>query len=515
MDELWRKSFAATAVAAAIAACHGATHSPPHSTKPAGDVTSHAAPPDQPDPAAAVPVDPVDAPDDRPALEEAIRKAAGSGGDLYLEAKTYHLSPAPRAFWCLDIPGGIRIHGKGQGKTVLQMAPGAGPSVRLLRVSGDDIALEDLTLDGNKAAQARDKQRHGIFAQDTHRLRVRRVTSQNFTGDGFYLYTGAADSVFDDVLATGNLRNGITFGSTVDGTTLQHSRFVGNAVQQVDSEPGGTGVVSNTTVTHCVLDGAGISNDYALTVSGTNIAQGNGWHVTDNTINGGIFVVWAGHVVIEHNTGVNPTTKPSVKVYRSSSDVAIRSNHFKLTQSQVRSNSGVMVQGTGPKGTPERVVITGNDIELTYEQSFGVRVEGARDVTITENTMRGAGRSAPGYAGIMLRATIADEDFRSAVVRGNVVRNFGDRGVTIQGNGPARLRSLEIRDNTFENDGDATAMPTAISLDDNSGAADNVVVSGNRFLHGVTAQVINIPPRAKVTIQPSPGARAPSATPRP
>lgn len=479
--EFRHKALVATAACALILACRGSTRSPPAPSSSEVSTGSSAS-----------------SVDDRPELEAAIRKAVQSGGDLTLPARTYTLSPLPHAFYCLEVPGGVRIHGAGQGKTVLRMAGDAGRSVRLLKVTGDDVVIEDLTLDGNKAAQSHDKQRHGIFAQNTNRLLVRRVTAQNFTGDGFYLYNATKDSVFDTVLATGNDRNGLTLGANVDGTTLQHSRFADNRVQQVDSEPGGTAVVSNTTVSDCVLD-AGASNDYALTVSGTPKAPGTGWRVVGNTINGGIFVVWAEHVVIENNTGVNATSKSSVTVYRSSSDVAIRHNQFKLTQSRVRSLAGVLVQGTGPGSAPERVVVANNDIELTHEQSFGVRAEGARDVTIVDNVLRGAGRAAPGYAGIALRATIPSEDFRSAVVRGNTVRNFGDRGVTIAGNGAARLRSLEITGNTFDNDSGAPAMKTAISLDDNNGAAEDVVVRDNRCLHGVTAQVINVPPRARVT----------------
>lgn len=474
-----RSSLVAAAIAAQVLACRGSTHSPP-----AQSLQSEAGA--------------EGGGDDREALEAEIRKAAQRGGEVRLAARTYTLSAAPHAYWCLDVPGGVKIRGAGQGKTVLRMAGDAGRSVRLLRITGDDVVLEDLTLDGNKAAQTPDRQRHGIFATQTRHLVVRRVTAQNFTGDGFYLYRGARDSVVDDVVAAGNGRNGITLGATVDGTTLTRSRFAGNAAQQVDSEPGGTAVVSNTTVTGCTID-VGPSNDFALTISGTPKAKGTGWRVVGNTIHGGINVVWAEHVVIENNTGVNPTTKPSVTVYRSSSDVVIRHNRFKLTQSRVRSLAGVLVQGTGPGSAPERVVVASNDIELTYEQSFGVRAEGAIDVTIADNVLRGAGRAAPMYAGIALRATIPGEDFQRAVVRGNTVRNFGDRGVSIAGNGPARLRSLEIRDNTFDNDGGAPAMTTAISLDDKSGAVDEAVVSGNRCLRGVTSELINLPPRARVT----------------
>jgi hypothetical protein len=482
-----RTMLTATAAAAVAFACRGSTRSPPAGSLQSSEIAGTAPV------AAAAP-----AADDRPELEAAIRKAVASGGDLNLPARTYTISPVPHAFYCLEVPGGLRIHGAGQGKTVLRMAGDSGRSVRLLKVTGDDVVIEDLTLDGNKAAQTPDKQRHGIFAGPANRLLVRRVTAQNFTGDGFYLYNEVKDAAFDTVLATGNNRNGLTLGANIDGTTITHSRFADNRIQQVDSEPGGTAVVSNTTLTDCVLD-AGSSNDYALTVSGTPKAKGTGWRVHHNTINGGIFVVWAEHVLIENNTGVNPTTKSSVTVYRSSSDVEIRHNQFKLTHARLRSLAGVLIQGTGPGSTPARVVVAGNEIEMTGEQTFGIRAEGAIDVTIVDNTLRGAGRAAPGYAGIALRATIPSEDFRSAVVRGNTVRNFGDRGVTIAGNGAARLRSIEIRDNTFDNDRGALVMTTAISLDDNNGAAENVVVSGNHCLHGVTAPVINVPPHARVT----------------
>lgn len=432
-------------------------------------------------------------------LQAMIQAAAQGSGDVYLAARTYVIPPVPHAFWCLDVPSGVRIHGAGPGKTVLQEAGGAGPSVRLLRVSGDNVLIENLTLDGNKAAQTPNKQRHGIFAQDGRGLVVRNVTSQNFTGDGFYLYNHVKDAKFIGVVATGNNRNGLTLGAIVDGTTLQDSRFVGNGVQQVDSEPGGTAVVSNTTVSHCLLDGAGVSNDFVLTVSGTPQAQGTGWNVANNQINGGVFVVWAQKVLIANNTGVNPTTKPSVTVYRTSSDVSIVGNHFEMTQSRRRSIAGILVQGTGTGSAPARVIISHNDIKMGYEQSFGVRAEGAIDVSILDNTLRGPGRSAPPFAGIYLRATNPKEDFRSAIVRGNTIRDFGERGISVHGNGDARLLSVEISDNTFDNDTTVPAMTKAISLDDGTGAAGDVTVRGNRLMRGVTVPLVNVPQRARVT----------------
>lgn len=446
--------------------------------------------------------------DDRAALQAAIDAAARGDKDVQLEARTYTVSPSTTGYWCLDIPDGVHLHGAGPGKTVIREAAGAGPSVRLLHVHGAGVVIEDLTLDGNKAQQSVNTQRHGIFAQDTTGLLVKNVTALNFTGDGFYLYNGTKHSTFLDVLSTGNARNGITLGAMVDGTMLLHSRFIGNRAQQVDSEPGGLAVVSNTTVSDCVIDGAGVSNDYVLTVSGTPKAKGQGWNVVGNTINGGIFVVWAEHVVIAGNVGVNPTTKASVTVYRASSDVTVIGNRWTQTQHKARSLAGILVQGTGTGDAPARVLIAHNQLDLAYEQSFGVRAEGAIDVTIVDNALRGAGRAAPYYAGIYLRATNEKEDFQRAVVRGNDVRDFGERGVSIHGNGAARLLSVDISDNTFDNDGAAAPMSTAISLDDGSGAAGQVSVQRNTVLRGVRASLINVPQRAKLTID-----RPPSAAP--
>jgi hypothetical protein len=454
--------------------------------------------------------------DDREAIQAAIRAAARGHGDVYLPPGTYEVSGVPGGHWGLDVPGGVHLRGAGAGKTVIQQAPGAGPSVRLLHLSGDAIVVEDLTLDGYRAAQSRNEQRHGLFATGATHLVVRRVTAQSFTGDGFYLHHGVSDARFEDVVATANARNGITLGGNVDRTALVDSRFIGNGAQQVDSEPGGTAMVRHTTITGCEIDVAGASNDYALTVSGTPRARGSHWTIVGNKIHGGIFVVWAEHVVIAGNTGINPTTKPSVTVYRTSSDVAILGNRFVMTQSRARSLAGVLVQGTGTGSAPERVVVLGNDIAVDYEHSFGIRAEGAISVAVIGNRLRGAGRAAPGYAGIYVRATNQAEDFRSAVIRGNTVRNFGARGVSVAGNGAARLLSLEITDNTFDDDAAAPAMTAGISLDDGTGAARRIALTGNRCLHGVTTPVVNLPANPEVLVEPSaPAAPPPSPGPPP
>lgn len=435
--------------------------------------------------------------DDRVALQAAIDRAASGSGDVRLPAGTFVISSAGTQPYGLKIPRGTRLHGAGRDKTVLRQAPGTPASVSLLSVTGNDIVIEDLTLDGDKREQTADEHRHGLFASGTDRLVVRRVTARSFTGDGFYLYQDTNHSTFSDVIATANDRNGITLGGAMDGTLLEHSKFIGNKGQQVDSEPGGTNVVANTKVADCDLDGAGVSNEYVLTCSGTAAkTPGHGWSVTGNRINGGIFVVWAEHVVISDNVGVNPTPKSAVTVYRSSADVTITGNKLKQTAA---GSVGISVIGTAASG-PQRVVISNNQIETTGDKSAGLQAAGAQSVVITDNVLRGAGRAARGNAGILLRATNPAVDFESAVIKGNRISNFGARGITVMGNGSARLLSVDITDNTFEDDSAVPSMTEGISLDDGTGAARQISVIGNKYLGGVTTEMTNYPANVPVLV---------------
>ncbi len=449
--------------------------------------------------------------DDRVAVQSAINACSASGDrEVYFPAGTYSLSRAGSAYYCLNVPSGMRLRGAGQAATVLAQAAGLAGSVRLLYVSGDDDRIEDLTLDGNKANQSADEHRAGIFATATNRLLVQHVTARNFTGDGFYLYTGANQSTFFDVLATGNTRDGLVFGASVDGAQVVSSRFIGNGAQQIDSEPGAGSTVRNISITGSTLDGAGVSNDYVLTCSGTGSAsRGSGWNVVGNTLNGGVFVVWTDHVVIASNVGVNPTTKACFTAYRASSDVTIEGNTCQMTQTTVNSLAGVLISGTGAGNMPDRIIVAHNNIKMDYPQSFGVRAEGARSVEIVGNVLRGGGRaSATFYAGIHVRATIEAEDFRSAVLQGNIISNFGARGIGISGNGAARLLALDVSGNTFDDDQATPSMLTGISLDDGTGAAKEITMIGNQCLGGVATPVASYPAQAVVLIGGTRGAHA-------
>jgi Right handed beta helix region len=415
---------------------------------------------------------------------------------------TWDIGRAGTAFYGLSVPTGVHLRGASQAGTVLRQLGGLGGSVRLLQVSGDDIFIERMTLDGNKGAQSPDEHRAGIFATATNRLIVRDVTARNFTGDGFTLYNAVNDSTFFQVTATGNDRDGFAMTPStvpVDGLEIVNSRFLANRFQQVDSEGGVA--VNNVRILGCTIDAQGVSNDYAVTVSGhaTSI-QSSGWSILDNTIVGGIFVVWSNRVHISGNTQVNPTTKPCVDVYRSSADVSITGNSCLMTQQTTNSVSGIQVIGTGVGSAPARVLIARNSIETRFPASFGVRAEGATSVDIVDNVLRGAGRAAAQtfYAGVYVRATIEDQDFRTAVVRGNRISNFAGRGVSIAGNGSAALLWLDVSNNVMFDDASPPVMTAGAWLDDGTGAAKQIVLTGNSCSGGVSTCVTHIPSGAIV-----------------
>jgi hypothetical protein len=433
---------------------------------------------------------------DRAAIQNALDSGAA---EVVVPVGTYAVSRGA-GYWCVSVPAGVTLRGENRDGAVLQQVPGIAGSVRLLQVAAANVTIRDLTLDGNRTQQTADEHRAGVFATGARGLTIRGVTSRGFTGDGFYVHQGSHNATLDDVAAIDNGRNGITFGGGTTGGTVTASRLIGNAAQQLDSEPGPGSTVDGVTIRGNTIDGAGRSNDYAVTVSGSSAtSRSHGWTVESNTIHGGVFVVWADDVAIRGNTGVNPTTKASATVYRAADGVTIEGNRWTMTQAQVSSLGVITVTGTGTGNAPAHVRIARNVVIATGRaQSFGVRVDGGLSVEVTDNDLRGPGLAAPGYAGVYLRATNGAEDFRSAIVRRNAISNWGGYGVSVQGNGTARLLAVDVTDNVF--DDTAGTMTSAVSLDDGTGTARAITLSGNVIVGGVVAPVARYPIGASVLV---------------
>src|ERR1700761_2715795 len=92
--------------------------------------------------------------DNRVALQEAINQCAV----VHVPAGRYLVSAQGSADFDLNVPAGRSIVGADRETTTLVQAV-AGPSVRLLQVSGAGVTVSGLTLDGNKAAQTVEEHR--------------------------------------------------------------------------------------------------------------------------------------------------------------------------------------------------------------------------------------------------------------------------------------------------------------------------------------------------------------------
>ncbi len=438
----------------------------------------------------------------RIAFQGALNAAAG--GTVFVPNGTYLLEQDPRQFGSLflnSMHSGTAIRGETRDGVVLRMAPGAGTSEQLIYLLGcADCTLENLTIEGQRAIQTVDPHRAGIFAKQSPRLRLFSVASRGFTGDGAEIYDGSDDPTVVDVELSGNGRNGLTLGGGTTGGMFTNSRFSGNDAEQFDSEGGSGGpAIDHVTITDCAFDGAGpdgalVSRDFVLTMTGTSTdTRSKGWTVTHNTVNGSALILWINDVVYSHNTGINPSNKPSVYVYRSVDDITIEGNTLAasgLDAVDTIAPAIVEVIGTNTFQCAQRVRIIGNTLSTALPQ-FGITGICAHNLTIENNVIYGAG-VAHYDAGINLRTTRATEPMEDVRVARNQIYNFGWRGLRVGGNGNAVLGRLVISDNIFGDTGSG-AMSTALDLNDGTNAARDVTAYGNTMSGGTTTLLVHPP----------------------
>ncbi len=407
--------------------------------------------------------------DDRAAVQAALDACAGA--TIRVPPGVYSIGQAAGAFWCLTVHPGTTIRGADRSVSILRMAAGVGPSVQLLQVeAAPDVTITGLTLDGDREHQTVNPQRHGIFAKASPRLTVSHATARGFTGDGVYIYDGSDDALVDDVLSTGNGRNGLTLGGSTTGGVFRGSQFTGNAAEQFDSEGGAQGgPINNVTIVSCTFDTLGASDDYVLTMTGSSAAVRSArWTVTDNVVNGSALAVWITDVVYARNTGTNASSKPSVRVYRTCDRIRIEDNVLDTT-APAAFDAGAMVYVTGTDlgQSPGGVVVARNTLRSTAA-GIGVTAVCVRDILVADNVIAGAGA-----IGVFVRTTRVAEPMQSVIVERNQISGFATVGLMLGGNGLARIQRVVIEQNAF------TGAAAALSLDDGLGEALDVTQSGN------------------------------------
>jgi hypothetical protein len=137
---------------------------------------------------------------------------------------------------------------------------------------------------------------------------------------------------------------------------------------------------------------------------------------------------------------------------------------------------------------PDMVGVVNNTIEVTHNQGFAVRAQGAITISVIGNLISGAG--------IYIRATIMKTPFRSAVVNNNTIRNFGKHAIHITGNkvneDRAMLFSVDVSHNLLD---DLTqTMTTGIQFDTTLLNEDiQVTLIGNQCIGAHSNALTNYP----------------------
>jgi hypothetical protein len=433
--------------------------------------------------------------DDRAAIQAALDACStGGGGEVWVPNGTYILGQGA-GFFNLNIPANVTIRGESRAGTVLKQAAATGASVRLFIAQGADSRITNMTLDGNKdnntafPADLGAEHRHGVFADGCTRLVLDHVTFTNFTGDGFFLYTNATDTLVIDCLSTGNERNGMTFGGAgCSGTTIIGGQFGGNNIQSIDAEPGGT--VERVRIFGTRIY-APVTDDFGLAISGFSAAvRARDWLLSGCTIDAPINVVWAEDITFAGCSGVNTsTTLPSMRVYRSCSRVTLADCNFHTTANASGAPATITVIGTGSGDAPDLITINGGTIRNSRAGSYGVLISCGLSVDINGTVIEGGATGAGAGSGVYARSTTALAHIRNVSVNKCTIRNFGTAGVEFLGtSGTEQILSASVTNTTFDSTV-AAAMPNGILWNETSAptnAVQKATSIGNRRIGNVT-----------------------------
>lgn len=422
--------------------------------------------------------------DDRAAIQAALDAAVAPGGDgVVIFPRGTYLVGKGSGDWNLLVHGGTVID-CGMGTVTLVQAPNMPANVKLLYVAGDNVTISGLTI--RSGMQAPDEHRFGVYCAFRD-LTLHGIHASGFSGDGFYLHTGAHHAHISACSASGNARNGITLGGGASGDSINDvvidgCTFVDNGAQQVDSEFGSGAISTNVVVRNCVIgNGRG---DYVLTISGSSTgALSSGWLVEGCQIDGAIEVVWSTDVIIRNNLAcVNSTGKPNVTVYRTCDRVLIANNEFEASAAP----AVIDVFGTGIGQSPDHVLIRNNRLVATG-QMHGVHIVTSRNVQVVDNDLVGPGVYSAYTSGIHARSTVVGEDIRSLILRRNRISNWGSFAITVS-SAPGVIRMADISDNVCEDTGPG-CQTVAMSFD----TAKDLRHRGNVLLGGCTTALARIP----------------------
>lgn len=405
--------------------------------------------------------------DDSAAVRAAMAAAvAAGGGTVYFPNGTYVLSAEIGEFWCINLAANVTFLGQSRDGAILLLAPHTGNSVRMFYVQSTDSTISTLTIDGNKSHQDNDDvHRAGVFIWSGIRTRLLNITSQNWTGDGLYVFQDSTDTLIEGCYVLSNDRDGIAIsGSDSRRTTVRNCICVGSVAQQIDTEP--TEIpLYDVLIEGCYLSGGGVSTDYPLTISGAGSGiQSVGFMIQNNWIDGPVYAVWADRVSFIGNRILNNNALAvdCLDIDRQCTNWIVTGNHFE-SQSANTSAEVISVSGTATGDRPDAIQIIGNTIitSASIAQS-GVHMLNVVDVTVANNVITGNAGCASTY-GVLVSTSDPARPSDTVQIQGNQISDFGV-GILQGGTTGTELNLMVVSDNVFASP--SNIMTTGIELDD-------------------------------------------------
>lgn len=222
-----------------------------------------------------------------------------------------------------------------------------------------DLAIENLTLDGNRAHNENlDGNYAGcIFLQECNRVAITGVTARNYNGDGIS-WQICHDVRVENCVTEGHAGLGLHPGSGSQRTVIRNNRVAGNDI----------GIFFCWGVRHGVAEGN--------RVEGNRIGISIGHHDTDN-------LVRANEVIGSKSAGV---------LFRPERGKEFAGNRNRIESNQLIDNGGDTGFAVDVQGGTESIVITGNQIVSTGAGAARPAIRLGRDtsaIELRDNSIRG------------------------------------------------------------------------------------------------------------------------------
>ena len=356
-------------------------------------------------------------------------QATSSGSTIFVRRGTYTITDSLRP------AAGVRIVGEGYG-TVLRAKDNLGKN--LFFIQNDNVVLENLNIDGNRANQQVGKS-NVDYQPPGAGGRVLNCWVHDAAGYNIVAYPGVTD-----LIVSGNR----VYGSPQDGIEMQGCSY--------------STIVGNT----CINNGNGIQL----------------WNSTGD----------CAHVAVVGNT-VRGSGNYGILVQDGAHENAVTGNTVDTS-----GKDGILV-GNGGSGTTNPAnanIISGNSV--TRSGQSGMRLNGVSDTVLTDNLVRSnslhgiwlrsadgctiGGNTALGNRGSGIRVEgFSGSPSRNVAIDGNTARNNG-QDTSQNGDGIALVgpcNRIAVTGNICYDSQSTKTQRNGISLEDSSSTTDNVLFNGN------------------------------------